>query len=70
MLTRVQLVGIAAVPEPEQTGFVWVNPWGVNGVEPHAKAACTWVRMDDGYTYLAAETAEEIAELVNTELDK
>lgn len=69
ILTRVKLEGVTG-PEPEQTGFIWINPWGVNGVEPHAQSACTWVRMDDGYTFLAAEAAEEIAELVNTELDK
>lgn len=54
----------------EQTGFAYVNPWGVNGVESHPEIEATWVRMDDGYTYMVAETAEEVVELVNTELDK
>lgn len=73
MLTRVRLA-VRPTEDPtvdmEQTGFAYVNPWGVNGVESHPDHNATWVRMDDGYTYLVAETAEEVVELVNTELDK
>lgn len=73
MLTRVQLRDLPT-EDPQQaqtqTGFIWINPWGINGIEAHATHDCTWVRMDDGYTFLAAESAEEISELVNTELDK
>lgn len=73
MLTRVELRNLPTEDPRQsqtQTGFAWVNPWGINGVEGHTKADATWVRMDDGYTYLVAESPEEIVELVNTELDK